>query len=202
MRVFVLLLLPAVVAGQGPPPREPGALQIRILQSSGPVHILGTRSASALTVTVTDEKGEPVAGAAVSFQLPGSGPGGAFGNGLTSDVAITGPDGRASASGVRWNRTPGTCDIRVTAAKGAARASIVSPHRLLAPVTDSPGGPTGAAMGRGRAKTILIIAGVAAGAVGAGLAWGRRTSAGSSAPASAGVSLSLGAPSITIGGPQ
>ena len=200
--MLALLLLPSVLLAQAPSGREPGALQIRIAQSSGPVHILGTRSASALTVLVTGEGGNPVPGAAVSFQLPASGPGGAFGNGLTTDVAITGADGRASASGVRWNRIPGACDIRVTAAKGGLRASIVSPHRLLASVTESPGAPAAVSMARSRRKIVLIVAGVAAGSVVAGLAVGRKTSAGSSLASSSGVSLSVGTPTITVGGPK
>jgi hypothetical protein len=178
-----------------------GGLQIRIVQSSGPVHILGTRSGSALTVAVLDGTGNPVPGAAVSFQLPASGPGGAFSNGLTTDVAITGAEGRASASGVRWNRIPGPCDIRVTAAKGALRASIVSPHRLLTSVTESPGAPAGASMDRSRRKIVLVVAGIAAGAVTAGLALGRRVPAGAASASSASVSLSVGVPTITVGGP-
>ncbi len=200
MRVFALLLLPACLAAQFA--SDAGILKIRIVQSSGPVHILGTRSSAALTIQVTDERGDPVPDAAVSFQLPASGPGGTFSNGLTTDVAITGADGRASASGVHWNSIPGPCDIRVTVAKGALRASIASPHRLLASATASPGSHVAVSMGRSRRKIVLIVAGVAAGAAVAGLALGKRVTPGSSTASSGSASLSVGTPTITIGAPQ
>jgi len=199
MRVLLLLLLPAILMAQAPAASEPSVLQLRIVQSSGPVHILGSRSASVMTIAVTDAGGSPVPGAVVSFQLPPSGPGGLFGNGLTTDVAITTADGRAAASAVRWNRVAGPADIRVTAAKGGLRASIVSQHRLLASVTEANGAPAAASMRHGRRKIVLIVAGLAAGSVAAGLAMGRRTAPGAS-PASS-VSLSVGTPTITVGGP-
>ncbi len=194
MKRLVLLLVPAGLAAQG-------GLEVRIVQSSGPVHILGSRSASALTVAVADTTGSPVPGAAVSFQLPASGPCGVFHNGLTTDVAVTGADGRASASAVRWNRIPGPCDIRVTAAKGGLRASVLSPHRLLASFTESTGAGAAISVGRSRRKIVLILAAVAAASATAGLAVARRTSAGSGSPPS-GVGLSVGTPTITVGGPQ
>jgi hypothetical protein len=202
MKVVALLLLPAGLLAQGLPGRGPGDLQIRVVQSSGPVHVLGTRSSSALTVVVTDASGNPVPGVAVSFQLPAAGPGGVFANGLTTDVVITGPGGRASSSAVRWNKIPGPCDIRVTAAKDGLRAVLVSPHRLLASVTGLPGAPAAVSAGHGRRRVVLIVAGVAAGSVAAGLAVGRRVSAGAGSAPSGGAALSMGTPTITVGGPK
>ena len=189
MKVLLLLLLPACLAAQ--------ALRIRVVESSGPVHVAGGRTTTPLVVEILDENGAPAQGATVSFRLPASGPGGSFSNGLTTDVVVSRPDGRAAASSVRWNKTPGAFEIRVTAGKGELRASMVSARRLLPSAVDSPA----ASAGRSRRKLILIVAGVAAGSVAAGLAVVRRgspTASGSQPPAQ---TLSVGTPVITIGGP-
>jgi len=190
MKVLLLLLLPACLAAQ--------ALRIRVVESSGPVHVAGGRTTTPLVVEILDENGAPAQGATVSFRLPASGPGGSFSNGLTTDVVVARPDGRAAASSVRWNKTPGAFEIRVTAGKGELRASMVSARRLLPSAVDS---PATASAGRSRRKLILIVAGVAAGSVAAFLGVVRRgspTASGSQPPAQA---LSVGTPVITIGGP-
>jgi hypothetical protein len=105
MRVLGLLL--AALSTSAQEPAEPGALQVHVVEASGPVHIVGSRSGVAAVVEVTGADGKPVEGARVAFRLPASGPGGMFANGLTTDVAVTGADGRAPAPSVRWNRTPG-----------------------------------------------------------------------------------------------
>ena len=197
MRVLALFLAPMCLAAQSSP--DAAMLQIRVVEASGPVHLTGSRSTVALTVQVADEAGKPVQGATVAFRLPASGPGGTFSNGLTTDVAVTGADGRASAPGVRWNKLAGSFEIRVAAAKGQLRASMVSAHRLLPSAADSPTASFSA--GRSRRKIVLIVAGIAAGSAAAGLAWGRKAT-GPSGASSSGASLSVGAPTITIGGPQ
>jgi hypothetical protein len=191
------LWLPACLAAQSRNPAEPAVLLIQTVQGVGSVHTAGSRSGAVLTVEVTDDTGKPVAGAGVSFRLPVSGAGGVFSNGLTTDVAITGSDGRASVSGVRWNKTPGPFEIRVMAAKGRLRAGTVVAQELAAP-GDSRTAQTADRPGRSRLKVVLIVAGAAAGSVAAGLAFGR-----SSRPAAAPAqdSLSVDMPTITIGGP-
>jgi len=188
MKTLLLLLLPACLAAQ--------ALRVRVVESGGPVYVTGSRTATPLVVEVVDENGAPVQGATVSFRLPASGAGGTFSNGLTTDVAIAGTDGRAAASSVRWNQTPGEFEIRVTAGKGGLRASAASARRLLPPAAGLP-----AVAGRSRRKLILIVAGVAAGSVAAGLAVGRRNPASAAASQPPAQTLSVGVPVITIGGP-
>lgn len=188
MKTLLLLLLPACLAAQ--------ALRVRVVESGGPVHVTGSRTATPLVVEVVDQNGAPVQGATVSFRLPASGAGGTFSNGLTTDVVIAGADGRAAASSVRWNQTPGEFEIRIAVGKGELRASTASARRLLPPATDPP-----AVASHGRRKLILIVAGVAAGSVAAGLAVGRRSPAGSSASQPPGQTLGVGVPVIVIGGP-
>jgi len=101
-------------------------LQIKVLEGEGAVHPAGARIAHPLTVEVTDETGRPVAGAAVSFQLPPEGPSGLFSNGLRTDLILTDAAGRASIHSVQLNRTGGQFRIRITAVKEQARAGAVS----------------------------------------------------------------------------
>ena len=101
-------------------------LQIRVVEGEGTVHLPGSRSSRPITVDITDETGKPVAGAAVSFHLPGEGPGGAFVNGLRTEVVITDAEGRASLRGLLANRLPGRFQIRILASKEQARAGTVS----------------------------------------------------------------------------
>lgn len=80
---------------------------------------------SKIIVVVEDSTGKPIPQAAVSFRLPEQGPTGLFTNGLRSEIAITGPDGRASLAPIQWTGAPGTVPLRVTAAKGDLRAGVI-----------------------------------------------------------------------------
>jgi hypothetical protein len=101
-------------------------LQLQMVECEGTIHPAGVRSPHPITVSVTDEAGRPVAGAAVSFHLPDTGPGGAFLNGLRTDVAVTDERGRATVRAFHANRVPGRFQIRVLASKEHARAGTVS----------------------------------------------------------------------------
>jgi hypothetical protein len=101
-------------------------LHIRVVEGEDVVHAPGSRSIRPLVVAVTDETGQPVDHAAVSFHLPEEGPGGVFLNGLRTEVELTDSGGRASIRGLQWNRTPGRVQIRVVASREQARAGIVS----------------------------------------------------------------------------
>jgi hypothetical protein len=201
-------LLPFGLAAQTAPAPQPVAeaatIKIGILHGDDDVHTVGTRTSKALTVEVTDESGRPVDDAIVHFRLPSTGPAGLFSNGLNNDLVITGPDGRATAPRIRWNDTPGPLQIRVTAAKGDVRAGIIIRQHLSeshvsgSASTDSFSYPE---PHRKWVKVTMIVAGVAAGSVAAGLAIGRRSSpAQGTAPGTA--TLSVGTPVITIGGPK
>jgi len=174
-------------------------LQVRIVEGEGAVHRAGSRSSRPLTVQVTDETGKPVAGAAVSFRLPEEDPTGSFTGGLRSDVQITGPDGLASVWGIQWARIPGTVRVRITTAKGEARAGTICSVQLADITTEAPGAAP-AGVRAGTRRWWLAAAGIAGGAVAGGLAarLGRpsRATTPPSTPA-----VQIGPPSISVGRP-
>jgi hypothetical protein len=176
-------------------------LQIRVIEGEGAVHLPGSRSSRAIAVEITDETGKPVAGAAVSFHLPEEGPGGAFVNGLRTEVVITDNGGRASLRGLVANRIPGRFQIRILASKEQARAGTVSFQYVA-----EPKGGLAAAVSpsvAGRRKWLAVAAAVAGGAV-AGLA---ATRGGAASPTASVPSVpaptpsSVGTPTITVGKP-
>jgi len=122
VRFFVfLLILRLPLAAQ----IDPAILQIRIVEGEGAVYPIGGRATRGVTVQITDETGRPVDRVAVSFRLPDDGPTGAFSSGMRTEIATTSADGRASVWGMQWNRVTGPLQVRITAAKGQARAGTV-----------------------------------------------------------------------------
>jgi hypothetical protein len=177
-------------------------LQIRVIEGEGAVHLAASRSTRPITVEITEETGKPVAGAAVSFHLPEDGPGGAFVNGLRTEVVLTDAHGRASLHGFLANRIPGRFQIRILASKEQARAGTVSFQYVAEP---RGGVAARSSAHTARGKWIALAAAVAGGAVAA------LTAARVGAPSPAAVVvvpsapvppvLSIGTPGITVGKP-
>ena len=117
----VLLFLAGLLEAQS----DPAILLIRIVEGEGAVYAIGSRATRGITVQVTDETGKPVNSAAVVFRLPEDGPTGTFSSGMPTEVVPTGADGRANVWGIQWNRVTGPLEVRITAAKGQARAGTV-----------------------------------------------------------------------------
>ncbi|MCX6630262.1 MAG: hypothetical protein NTW28_21805, partial [Candidatus Solibacter sp.] len=141
-----------------------------------------------------------VAGAAVSFHLPEDGPGGAFVNGLRTEVVITDAHGRASLHGLLANRVPGRFQIRILASKEQARAGTVSFQYVAEP---RGGAAALSATPAGRRKWIALAAALAGGAV-AGIVATRGGAPGQAAAlpsAPLPPVLSIGTPAITVGRP-
>jgi hypothetical protein len=199
-------------------------LQIKVVEGEGVVHPLGARIVRPLTVEVTDETGRPVAGAAVSFQLPPEGPSGLFSNGLRTDLILTDGAGRASIHSVQLNRTGGPFRIRITAVKEQARAGAISTQYIgeskaapvatavkavaapAAPATPSTEvaksgeiTPTTTKMASGSHKKWMVLAAVVA--VVAGAAFLGVSKAASSKSTVSSSTVSIGTPTITIGHP-
>lgn len=155
---------------------------------------------------VTDEAGKPVPNTAISFRLPEQGPTGTFPNGTQTEVASTSASGRATVWGMKWNRIPGSFAIRVTAAKGETRAGAIVQQQLL-----EPSSPAAAALIAKqdpmskykirRSRKWVWLTAIAGAAAGGGLAFGARQGGGSSSTVNgAPPTLSIGRPSIVLGG--
>jgi hypothetical protein len=162
-------------------------LQIRVTEGEGAVLPAGGRGARPIAVQVTDETGKPVEGAAVGFQLPDEGASGVFANGLRSELVLTDAEGRAAVRGMRWNRTSGPLQIRITASKGPARAGTIA----SAYVSDT--------VAARRSNRKWVVLGIAAGAAAGGVAYGLSRSDSGSSPQAA--PPRIGVPVITIGAP-
>jgi hypothetical protein len=186
-------------------PAQVAILHIQVIEGEGAVNAPGSRSARPLAVEVTDETGKPVEGAAVSFHLPEEGPGGTFGNGLRTDVTVTGVRGRANLRSLQLNRTPGRFEIRIVASKDQARAATLSfqyvapPKGGAAPAAVSRKGP---AASRGVLKWVLLAV-LAGGAVAVGAIEAGKSGASASAAATVTTTtaVTIGFPSLTVGKP-
>jgi hypothetical protein len=120
-RLLALLLCCSLIAlGQ-----QAASLQIRPLDVKQLRQSLQAQTKSIIIVVVEEASGEPVPQAAVSFRLPEDGPSGRFANGLRSEIAITGSDGRAAMPPVQWSGEAGVVALRVMAAKGQVRAGVL-----------------------------------------------------------------------------
>lgn len=199
--VLLIFLLPldAQVVAQN----DPAILLIRIVEGEGAVYPIGSRATRGVTVQVTDETGKPVDGAAVVFRLPQDGPTGTFSSGMPTEVVTTTGDGRANVWGMQWNRVTGPLEVRITAAKGQARAGTVCglylSNALFSPQPRA-GKKDGLLGGWRNHRNIWIGVGIAAAAfVGVAAISSRGTP---SAAATGSVNApQIGTPSIIIGKP-
>lgn len=179
---------------------SPLILQIRIVEGDGAAYPAGSRAIKGLTVEVTDEAGQPVPNAALSFRLPESGPSGIFSNGTRTEIASSAANGRATVWGMKWNRLPGNFAIRVTAAKGETRAGAIVTQSLLEPSSAQTAGKQDFVRYKvRRGKRWIWLSALAAGAAGGGLAFGSRSGGGRTGAPAAGVNITIGSPSITVG---
>ena len=106
------------------------SLQIKVVDSDGPVAVAGATGAKGYFLQVTDANGMPVPEAAVAVRLPESGATGLFADGSHSAVVYTDSSGRAHVGGIQWAATPGPMAIRVTASKGEDHAGILIEQTL------------------------------------------------------------------------
>ncbi len=145
----------------------PLALRISILDGEGALNNIKQRTAREPIVQVTDNNHKPVAGAAVLFLLPDSGPSGQFANGARSLTVLTDQTGRARASGLRPNGETGAFIIKVIATLADLRAeAMIRQVNVSAPERQAKSkAGTHAAV----SKWAIVAAAVAGGAV-AGIA--------------------------------
>ncbi len=175
-------------------PAQVAVLRIQVVEGDGAVHAPGSRAVRPLVVRVTDETGQPVSGAAVSFHLPEDGPGGVFAGGLRTEVGSTDSGGLASLRGLRPNRISGSFSIRIFASKEQARAGVISNQYIA----DARSGVAAKAR-TGWRKWIAVAALVSGGAVAGLLAAGRTGGAASQPAAAVAGAPAIGQPAITVG---
>ncbi len=151
-QILILLLL-----GMSLPAQEsPAAPKLNIVLISGDTAInnIKSRTARETIVEVRDENNKPIAGAAVVFLLPDSGPGLVSSNGSRMISTVTDAKGRAAARGLKPNGQTGQYNIQVRANFQQSFGQIVvSQSNILA---------TGAAIS-GLTATLIAV-GVAAAA--------------------------------------
>jgi hypothetical protein len=164
------------------------ALNIVIVEGEGTLNNVKQRVNREPIVEVEDENHKPVAGAAVVFFLPTSGPSGTFANGSQTMTVTTDAIGRAAATGIHPNHTLGKMQIRVTASANGLSATAMITQTNIA----------GANVGRGVSTPVklAIIGGIVV-AIGAGVYFGVR--GGSTGPTT-GITITPGVP--TVGAPQ
>ncbi|HEY1948073.1 MAG TPA: hypothetical protein VGG97_13760 [Bryobacteraceae bacterium] len=127
-RFLSLFLIPLLIVlplqAQLPAP-EPANPALRLLLKSATTAVVNSPAASGFLVEVTDAKGAPVLDAAVYFRLPDEGVTGTFADGSHAAVAYTDATGQAYSPALRWGATPGSANVRITAAKGPLHAGLL-----------------------------------------------------------------------------
>lgn len=192
--VFLSCLLLSNLVSARPLDETPQApmLNIVIVEGEGTLNNVKQRVNREPIVQVEDENHKPIAGAAVVFFLPSSGPGGTFANGSQTLTVTTDNLGRASAKGIRPNHQLGKMQIRVTASANGLTASATITQMNVA----------GANVGGGLSTTakVLIVVGIAAGAAAGAIVATHGGSSSSSGSTSTGVTITAGTP--TVGAPH
>jgi len=171
-----------------PPPK----LGIVVMDGEGAINDPKQKTTHEPVIQVQDENQKPVAGAAVVFFLPNSGPGGTFFDGTRSLTVTTGADGRASIRGIHFNNLAGQMQIRVTASPGGPTATATITQTNLSGLGNSPGLST-------RAKVLIVVVIAAGATVGAILATRGGSSSSSSSSSTPPVTITAGTP--TVGAP-
>jgi hypothetical protein len=180
---------------------DPTSLEVKIVEGDGATYAPGSRATRGIGVVVLDENGRLVEGATVGFTLPMNGPGGEFAAGSRTEIITTRGDGLASAWGMRWNRTAGPFEIRVTAVKGQARGETTVKQFLSGlPQSSSSAKLPGGGGGSHKVLWILMAGAAAAGAAGFALKGGSSGTPSSTATTAA-TGVQIGTPTISVGRP-
>lgn len=142
------------------PAASAATLQLEVLQGDGAIHDISSKNSLEPVVQLTDDQGNPVGSAAVTFVLPDQGPGGRFPSG-TFLTTTTDDNGVAKAYGLKPNRQTGQWEIRVSASHHGAQVRTT--------ILQTNAAPLGIVEARGGSRSSLILA-IAAGGAAAGLA--------------------------------
>ena len=169
----------------------PARIDLVVVEGEGAINNVRQRVARDPVVRVEDENHRPVAGAAVVFTLPVTGPSGEFSNGAKTLTVVTDDEGTATAHGLKTNDVSGKLQIYVTASYRGLRA------RTLINQVSQGSGATAAGHG-GSGKLIAILVAVGAAAAGGAILATRKSSTTAATPSTPPASTSIG---ITPGTP-
>jgi hypothetical protein len=138
-------------------------LQIEVFRGNEMVHEDRIPEGKDIVVRVTDDEGRAIAGAAVVFQLPSDGPGGAFPEDSRFATVMTDSEGLATARGFQPNTSPGEFKVGITASYRDFQSNTAAVTQTNGEAVATPDVAT-ERRGSGRAIAIaVVIAGVAAG---------------------------------------
>lgn len=135
-------------------------LNLIVVEGEGAINNIRQRTAREPIVQVQDENHRPVAGAIVTFTLPGRGASGVFGNGSQTLTVTTDQQGQAVARGLRPNTVRGQMQIRVNANYRGQTASVTI-TQTNAIIGAAAGAAAGGAIS-GKLIAILAVVGAAA----------------------------------------
>lgn len=121
----VLACSPAVSQDLAVKPASDDDLKIEVIEGNDFVNNIRQRTARDPVVEVRDRNNKPLAGVAVTFKLPTSGPSGSFSNGLQTFTTTTDANGRAVGQGLKPNSNAGQVRIEVEAQQGGRVARAV-----------------------------------------------------------------------------
>ena len=163
--IAVALTLEASMSAQEPaPPAGPG-LSITILEGDNAIVNTRQRLSREAIIQVEDENRKPVAGAAVTFFAPNSGPSAVFSNGSNNITILTDSKGQAVVRGIKANQVAGKAEIKITATKEGFRSatSMLSQTNAVAAAAGLSAGMIGLIVGIGAAAGIGIALGAGGG---------------------------------------
>jgi hypothetical protein len=197
--LFLIVLLLLNFTGLPAWGQNPTSLQILIVEGEGAINNVKQRVNREPIVQVEDENHKPVAGAAIIFFLPNSGPGGTFANGTNTLTTTTNAQGQAVARGIRFNNQAGTMEIRVAASyAGQTASAIITQTNVLGSATS--GGSSG---GMSLTTKLLIIGAIVGGGVAAAVVLaGHGSSGGSTGSAGGTGTVTITPGTVSVGGPQ
>lgn len=169
-------------------------LKIVVLEGAGAFNNLKLRLGRDLLVEVRDEAGRPVPDADVTFELPASGPSGAFRGGTLTQKSRTDNIGQARSTGFTPNDIEGRFTITIHARKeGADGMTTIAQNNTRA-------GGIAPAESKGSSKKLWII-GLIGGGAAAGVFAATRGGGSSTSPGAApGIGLSIGG--VSVGAPR
>jgi hypothetical protein len=156
-------------------------LQIEIFRGDQMVHQDRIPQGKDIVVRVTDDQGGAITGAAVVFQLPSDGPGGAFPEDSRFATVMTDSEGLATAKGFQPNTQPGEFKVTVTASYRDYQSASAAVTQTNGEAVAKPDVAT-ERKGSGRAIAIVVVVAGAVAGLALGLGGGGGGSTGTTSP--------------------